>query len=265
MTRPLLVAVVLALLSGGVAAAGGPTVENQRERARDWKRAFASAERYARARDGRVSVALIDDTGVLRRHRSARRYPSASVVKAMLLVSYLNHVRDRRLTSGDRALLRPMIVRSDNGSASSVLGIVGHEGLHRVARRAGMKRFATLPGWGNTQVTAADQARLFLRIDRLVTQRHRAYARDLLRGIVERQRWGVPHALADDAPIFFKGGWRSAPSGWITHQAALVEEGWRRVSIAVLTDRNPTREYGRRTLRGVAERALLPLLRDDGA
>jgi len=263
--RALALAVALVALTAGSAGAGGPAQPNERERAQEWKRAFASAEHYARARDGRVSVALIDDTGALRRHRSARQYPSASIVKAMLLVSYLKKIRHRRLGFADRVLLRPMIVRSDNAAASRVLAIVGHAGLHRVARRAGMRHFATEPGWGNTRVAAADQARLFARIDKLVPERHRRYARSLLRCIVGSQRWGVPRALPAGVRVFFKGGWRPAPTGWITHQAALVEQGRRRVSIAVLTDHDRDSEYGRRTIRGVARRALRPLFAHDGA
>lgn len=125
-----------------------------------------------------------------------------------------------------------------------------------------MRRFATRPGWANTRVTAADQARLFARIDKLVPRRHRRYARSLLSGIIERQRWGVPRALPPDERIFFKGGWRPAATGWIVHQAALVERGRTRVAIAVLTDHDRSREYGRATIREIAERALRPLERD---
>ena len=255
----LVLATAFVALTGGAADAAGPALRDEPARAQEWREAFRSAERFARGRAGSVSLALIDDAGRLWRHRSARQYPSASLVKAMLLVGYLERIRARRVRSADHALLHPMIVRSGNRVAGSVLALVGYAGLHRVARRAGMRRFATAPGWSNTLVTAADQARLFARIDRLVPRRHRGHARSLLGGIIDRQRWGLPHALPAGARAFFKGGWRSAPAGWITHQAALVEFDGRRVSVAVLTERNPSREYGRRTIRGVAERALLPL------
>lgn len=258
-SRVVIAAVFALVIAATPASAGGPSVPSQRARAKEWKRAFASAERYARNRDGRVSVALIDDTGVLRRHRSARRYSSASVVKAMMLVAYLNRKRDRALTSGDKALVGPMIKRSDNGAASSVLGIVGHSGLHRVARRAGMRHFSTQPGWSNTQIAAADQARLFIRIDRIVARRHRRYARYLLSNVIERQRWGMPRGAPPSARLFFKGGWRASSTGWIVHQVALVEAGRRRVSLAVLTDHDRSRAYGAATIRGIARRALQPL------
>jgi hypothetical protein len=65
--------------------------------------------------------------------------------------------------------------------------------------------------------------------------------------------------LDPEARIFFKGGWRPETAGWLVHQAALVERGTRRVSIAVLTDHDRSREYGRATIRGIAKRALRPL------
>ena len=54
--------------------------------------------------------------------------PSASVVKAMLLVAYLRRAgrpRGARSRRVDRALLGPMIRRSDNAAASRVCNIVG--------------------------------------------------------------------------------------------------------------------------------------------
>jgi hypothetical protein len=154
-----------------------------------------------------------------------------------------------------------MIRRSDNRAAGSVLSVVGYPGLERVARRAGMRRFATGGGWSNTQIAAADQARLFNRIDRLVARRHRPYARYLLRHVVGPQRWGIAGAARAGTRVYFKGGWRPQAGGWLVHQAALVERGRRRVSLAVLTDYDRSFGYGQDTVRGVARRALRPLRR----
>src|SRR4051812_1425176 len=191
----------------------------------DWPTAVASAERYARRRYGSVSFALIDDQGRLYGYDSARVYDSASVVKAMLLVAYLSRpsVSNRALGAGDRALLDPMIERSDNAAASKVFSLVGAAGLEDVAARAGMVYFATSPSWGSTQIAAADQARFLARIDELVPERHRAYALDLLAHVIAAQRWGIPEAVPSGSRVFFKGGWRPEKDGWIVHQVALVE------------------------------------------
>jgi len=221
-----------------------------------WAKRVASARAYLRDRLGQVAFAVVDEGGTLRGLRGDVQYRSASVVKAMFLVAYLNRLPDRALTDADRALLRPMIVRSDNDAATRVHNSTGPGRVYGVARRAGMTRFSLKARWGDTLITAADQARLFARIDRLVTQRHRAYARGLLAAIVPDQRWGVPRAVPEGWRVFFKGGWRPLGSRYLVNQSALIESGDRRAALAVLTVDNPSHEYGTETIRGVARRVL---------
>jgi hypothetical protein len=241
-------------------AAHAPSLKPRSRLARRnlWRRAFASATLYARHRLGRVSVALVDDQGRLHGYRRGSRHDSASLVKAMLMVSYLRRreIRHRPLSRSSRALLAPMITRSDNGAATAVRNIVGNRGLARLARRAGMRHFATAASWGDTQIAAADQARFFIQIDRLVPPRHRRYALRLLSHVIAPQRWGIPAAAGRRERVFLKGGWRPEPSGWEINQAALVERGGRRMSLAVLTDHDRTDGYGHETVRGVAARLL---------
>lgn len=84
-------------------------------------------------------------------------------------------------------------------------------------------------------------------------ERHRAYTRALLGGIVPWQRWGIaPVASARDFAIFFKGGWRHQ----LVHQVALLERAGRRVALAILTSGEATSAYGQATLAGIAARVL---------
>ena len=92
-------------------------------------------------------------------------------------------------------------------------------------------------------------------IDKLVPPRSRAYARQLLSSIVSYQRWGFSRfSLRRGWHTFFKGGWRPTGRGSLVHEAALFERRGRRFSLAVLTDGNPSHDYGTETLRGVARR-----------
>jgi hypothetical protein len=216
------------------------------------------ARRWARRRAGTVAFAVLRPGGTIRGVQADRRFPSASVVKAMLALAVVRDARNRRLTAGERALLTPMITVSDNDAASTIYRRVGGAGLYRVARAAGMTRFADVGNWADAQLTAADQARLFVRIDRLAPRRHRAYLRHLLASIVSWQRWGIaPVAHERGFAIMFKGGWRTA----IAHQVALLERDSTRISLAVLTSGSPSDAYARETEAGIAARVLAGLAR----
>jgi Calcineurin-like phosphoesterase/Beta-lactamase enzyme family len=222
-----------------------------------WDANVRAAIRYAEGRAGAESFAVIDERGRLRGRLAARVFPSASVLKAMLLVAYLNRpdVRGRALTRDERALLEPMIRWSANAPASYLVRLMGPEPLDRLARRAGMRYFRLSSPWGRSEIAAGDQARFFRRIDRLVPARHRPYARRLLLTVIQAQRWGIPPAAPAGWRILFKGGWGSG-TGWVTHQAALLERGDRRVSVAILTRANPSHAHGTETIRGIAQRLL---------
>ena len=227
-----------------------------------WKERKASAVRYLQTRAGVESFALVDERGRIHGFRRGARVPSASLLKAMALVAYLDlpSVRHRALHDSDHALLGPMIRWSDNAAASAVLRTVGAHRLDALAERAGMRAFRfAWPIWGNSTTCATDQARFFSRIDALVAARHRRYALGLLTDIVRRQRWGIPQALPPGWTIYFKGGWGSG-TGLVTHQSALLREGRRRLALSILTRWNPSHHYGTRTIQGIAARLLrLPL------
>lgn len=221
-----------------------------------WRPHVRDAAAYAATRAGTVSFGVRTGRG-LRGVGVRRSVPSASVVKAMLLVSYLQSpdVRRRALRGGERALLGPMIRRSDNAAASQVCNIVGTVGLERLARRARMRRFHATRPWGLSAIDVADQTRLFRHIDRYVPRRHRRYALKLLGSIVPSQRWGIARVRPRGWALYFKGGWGSG-TGWADHQVALLRRGRRRIAVAILITSSPSHEYGKETLRGVAARLL---------
>jgi hypothetical protein len=221
-----------------------------------WQPGIAAARAFAATRQGVIAFGVRTDAGVVGM-RLDRPFPSASVVKAMLLVAYLRQrsVRNRALRGGDRALLAPMITRSDNAAASAVRNRVGNAGLDRLARRVGMTRFHAAASWGSSAITVRDQTRLFLHVDAYVPRRHRRYALRLLHAIVPEQRWGIARAVPTAWTLGFKGGW-GAGTGAVEHQAGLLRQGGDRVAIAVLTVGNPSHAYGTQTEEGVARRLL---------
>lgn len=238
-----------------VVAVAAPTAEAVPPRG--WEPGVAAATRYVHQRQGVITFHVRTEGGRWSLDAD-RTVPSASVIKAMLMIAYLDRpgVRDRPLTEADRGLLDAMIRRSDNSAATRVRDMVGDAALHRVARRAHMTRFSTHPIWGLSRITARDQTRLWLRFESFLPARHRAYAMGLLATIVPRQRWGFGRlAYPAGWELFFKGGWGSG-TGLVEHQVALLRRGEERVAVAILTTGSPSHAYAKRTLRGVAARLL---------
>ncbi len=190
-------------------------------------------------------------------HRN-RVFPSASVVKAMLLAAYLRQgdVADRNLSSGERDLLGSMITMSDNKAADEVFAIVGEAGLSEVADAAGMSNFVPSTSWGGSGITAADQAEFFGRFEHYVPKRHEDYAAGLFGSIIPGQVWSIPEVKPKGWQIGFKGGWYMAPEGWRVNQVARLTKGRRSFALAVLTDENASFQYGRETIAGVAKRLM---------
>jgi hypothetical protein len=222
-----------------------------------WQPGVRAAIAYAHTRAGDVSFAVRTE------HRAwgwrvERTVPSASVLKAMLLVAYLDdpRVRDRPLKAADDRLIDPMIERSDNEAATRVLEFDGAPGVYGVARRAGMRRF-TLDDeiWGLSRIDAADQARFFLHIDREVVPRHRAVAMHLLASVIPSQRWGIGRLRLPGWKLYFKGGW-GAGTGEVEHQSILLLHGSIRVAASVLITSSPSHAYAKRTLQGTFEALL---------
>lgn len=222
-----------------------------------WQPGVRAAISYAHTRAGTVSFAVRTadrEWG----WRATRTVPSASVLKAMLLVAYLDdpRVRGRPLRAADRRLIDPMIERSDNDAATAVLQFVGARGVYGVAERAGMRRFSLDTGvWGLSRIDASDQARFFLHVDAHVVARHRAEAMHLLASVTPSQRWGIGRLRLPGWQLYFKGGW-GAGTGEVEHQVVLLRHGPVRVALAVLITGSPSHDYAKLTLQGVFARLL---------
>jgi hypothetical protein len=216
--------------------------------------AVAAAKLFAASRQGRIAFAVADPRGGIRGLDVSRPYPSASLVKAMLLVAYLDRLErlGEKLRPAAHARLDAMIRSSDNHSANAVFRKVGPAELRELAARAGMKSFAVGATWGAARVTAADQARFFLSLDRLLPAGQAPFVRDLMTRIAPEHSWGIPAAARPRWQVFFKGGWRPEPGGELVHQGALLQDGSRSFSLVVLTVGNPSHSYGTKTVRGLA-------------
>jgi hypothetical protein len=216
---------------------------------------IASAERYLSGRAGRTAIAVIDSEGRLSGVHEHWTFVTGSVVKAMLLVAYLRMLDERgqhTVDPGSNSFLYPMINVSDNSAATKTWSIVGDGRLYAVAHLAGMTEFSISGIWANAQLSAADQAKFFFRMDSLIPREFVGYARYLLSTIAGYESWGIP-AIARPLgyQVFFKGGWRGTSLGQLVHQIGRLEGHHHTFSLAVMTDGDPDMNYGIDTIQGV--------------
>lgn len=223
-----------------------------------WRPDRTAAVRYVHTRRGDIAFAVRTEDHQYGYRRDHQEW-SASIVKAMLLVAYLDEpsIAHRKLTASERSTLGGMITASNNYDAQIIYDQVGNSGLQALAHRVGMTHFATNPSgiWGETLVTARDQTRYFLHINSFIVSSHRVYAMGLLQHIIPSERWGIGQVPHKGWKLFFKGGWGYG-TGLIDSQVALLVRGCARVSIAVLTMYDGSHPYGKQTLYGVFSRLL---------
>jgi len=198
---------------------------------------------------------VVDTEGRLSGVNVHWRFPTASVVKAMLLVAYLRRLHDmgqHYVDSTSNSFLYPMIHVSDNNAATRCWSIVGNGRLYALASAAGMTDFSVTGSWGTALLSPADQARYFFEMDSLIPPEFVGYARFLLSTIDPSQSWGIPAvARPRGYNVFFKGGWRATGLGQLVHQIARLEGHGRTFSIAVMTDGDPSMGYRIDTIQGV--------------
>jgi hypothetical protein len=257
--RATLASALGALALAGLCAPGPAAAHRHRPALRyPSSRRVIAAARYLEGRAGEDAFAVIDNRGKLAGRDVRERFHSASVVKAMLLVAYLQTLAYERrgLEDSDMALLYPMIHSSDNHAADGVFAVVGNEGLKRIARQAHMTDFeASDAWWGFTEISAVDAARFFLAQDSLTPGKFVGYARWLLSTIEPAQSWGIPSVARPEFDVFFKGGWLPKEEG-LVNQVARLEHGPDTFALAVLTRGDPSMAYGEETIAGVTERLL---------
>ncbi len=223
-------------------------------------RAAARASSYLSRRTGRTAFAVVDSEGRLSGLHVHWQFPTASVVKAMLLTAYLRRLErtgQHHVDPYSNSFLYPMIHVSDNNAATQCWSIVGDGGLRSVAAAAGMTDFSVSGPWRTALLSPADQARFFFEMDSLIPREFVGYARFLLSTIEASQSWGVPViARPLGYQTYFKDGSEPTALGQLVHQIDRLEGHGRRFSIGVMTDGDPTMQYGIDTIQGVASALL---------
>ncbi|MGZ4616946.1 MAG: serine hydrolase [Actinomycetes bacterium] len=231
-------------------------------------KACGAAAAYLRTRADTVSVFIKDrQTGARCVLNGAQHYDTASIVKVSIVTAVLLRAqrRGRGLTDWEQDKARLAITRSDNNATSALWKSLG-QGPGLVPTMSACAMQSSTPGpagyWGLTRTTAVDQGRLLMTVTREtgpLSKANRTFLLSLMHQVVPGQRWGIS-AGAARVRVELKNGWLPRSSrGWRVHSIGRVSGDGRDYVIAVLTDRNPTMDYGVRTIEGVSRAAFAQL------
>lgn len=223
-------------------------------------RLSADIQRALLGRAGDHAVAVYDTvTGVSCRADGDRHFASASIVKAITLAALLRWHQETGtpLSSWEDHEATLMITQSDNDAATDLWDEIGLSRLQHFLDLAEMDQ--TLLGedgyWGLTQVTAHDEMlllKLLTRPNSVLTAASRAYQLGLMARVISSQRWGTPAGAPAGVDVHVKNGWLPDSSGWHVNSIGAFTGKDRNYLIAVLTDENPSEQYGIDTIQAVA-------------
>jgi Beta-lactamase enzyme family len=223
------------------------------------------SKRILAAMAGRSSVVglAVDDrvSGLTCKYHPHWHFDSASVVKVTILSALLRKLQQehRGLTAAQKELATEMITISDNDAASTLWAETGRSSLQHFLDLAKMNETVLGPGgyWGLTLITAHDELTLLKLLtskNSVLTTANRRYVLGLMARVVSYERWGVPAGAPTDVTVHVKNGWLPlATHGWRINSIGSFSGHGKNYMIVVLTDDNPTMDYGVDSVQDIAE------------
>ena len=223
-------------------------------------RLSAGIEGALRGRAGHQAVTVHDRvTGVSCQADAGRHFDSASIVKAVILAALLRWHQEAGtpLSSWEQDEATLMITQSDNDAATDLWDEVGMSRLRRFLRLAAMHetKLGADGYWGLTQATAHDEMLLLdllTRPNTVLSAASRAYQLGLMAQVIPGQRWGTPAGAPTGVTVHVKNGWLPDGTGWHVNSIGAFTGRYKDYAIAVLTDDNPSEQYGIDTIEDVA-------------
>lgn len=225
-----------------------------------------------RGRAGHQAAAVHDAvTGVSCSSDGDRHFASASIVKAIILAALLRWHQEAGtpLSPVEEQEATLMITQSDNDAATYLWNHVGLSRLQDFLDLARMDETRLGQGgmWGLTQVTAHDEILLLGLLSQpnsVLSAASRSYQLGLMAQVISAQRWGTPAGAPGDVTVHVKNGWLPESGGWHINSIGAFTGKDKNYQIAVLTDDNPSEQYGIDTIEAVA-RAVHRDLNEAGA
>lgn len=212
-------------------------------------------------RSGDYAVTVFDRvTSVYCTLKGGRHFDSASIVKAIILAALLrwHQETDTPLSANEKYLATLMITESDNNAATDLWDELGMARLQHFLDLAKMNEteLGTDGYWGLTQVTAHDEMlllELLTKENSVLWNSSRSYELGLMAKVVDWEAWGVTAGTPAGVTWHVKNGWLLAgDDGWHINSIGAFTGDGKDYMIAVLTDDNPSEQYGIDTIENVA-------------
>ena len=88
--------------------------------------------------------------------------------------------------------------------------------------------------------------------NRVLSPASRAYELGLMARVIPSERWGTPAGAPSGVTVHVKNGWLPESAGWHINSLGAFTGKGKNYLIVVLTDDNPSEEYGIDTIENVA-------------
>lgn len=222
----------------------------------------SEAVEYLEGRAGTNGVAVVlPERGIAYQYNGDGAFHMASVAKVVIMLTKLDQTlqEERMPTEAEMALLEPMITVSDNDAATALwYQVGGSEGVANYLESIHITGIEPNSDdcWGASFATPRALALLLakLAMGEILDGPHRAVALDLMARVIQSQAWGSTDVVPESPPpgtiAGIKDGWYPAPCGWWVNSVGYILPGNEQAAytIAVMTNEQPTYEYGRETI-----------------
>jgi hypothetical protein len=206
---------------------------------------------YVAGRSDNATVAVADlNSGQIFQFRPGVLENTASTLKVDILATLLSRAQSegRTLTPAEQSLAVPMIEDSLDSAANTLWGELGPDAVGNVERQAGMT--STVPAtngvWGATITSALDRVdmmRSLVEPNAVLSDSSRSYVLNLMENITPSQDWGATGGVPPGVTVALKNGF-AVISGWQINTEGWVSGDGRNYLIGVLTNGNPSENYG---------------------
>jgi hypothetical protein len=206
-------------------------------------------------------------------HPGVQEY-TASIVKVQIMGTLLQQAQSQggTLPGTELALMTSMIEASDNNSATQLLAdaggpsnvkkfdeMVGMTSTEPHATTPYIDNDPSLPAWGLTTTTAADEVRLiraFAYSNSVLNETNRNYGIGLMTHIEADQAWGVTSGTTG-ATVALKNGWLpvavASNSDWQVDSIGWIHGNGRDYVLAVLTKHDTSEQAGIDTISKISQ------------